>query len=65
MDMLKKKFQLTCMLIMLGLGSVFAETSSDGTFVTEASGDGYFTISSYIKATLVIHIFSMQELSVR
>jgi hypothetical protein len=43
--MLKNKFQLTVLLLMLCLGSVFAETSSDGTFVTEAKGDGYFTIS--------------------
>jgi hypothetical protein len=44
--MLKNKFQLALMLAMLGLGSVSAETSSDGTFVTETKGDGYFTISS-------------------
>lgn len=44
--MLKKKFQSTLVLVMLCLGSAFAETSSDGSFVTETKGNGYFTISS-------------------
>lgn len=40
------RIRLTFILLMLGLGSVFAQSRNDLSYVTETPGEGYFTISS-------------------
>lgn len=54
--MLINKLQLTFMLVVLSLGSVFAESRGDVNYVTQTKGNGYFTISSGNElATLLVN----------